>query len=519
MQRDNQPPAKKRKVDSTAGLSGPDGFSKPTKPVSNTRPVAPDFGLAFDIPKTKKSSAGSLTTNTPNFAPINETRRPPNVQKMIPVTSGIPRFVVGSSSASSSTSNTLKTPRTAKHISASKATPLLDGLDPLLHVTSLETPSKPPSKGKAPLKPLSDASKPSANLRKLAVPPLLVAETPVSKLKTLPPPIPIPSSDSSKPMPKLKALHPPVIPPPETPSKLLKALPPPRLPPQPQSSSKPLKTIGTTRVARATDLLSESGAAELASIFIQHSELLATDPQNEPETQRGLNVSPQKGAGGKGPKFVRDGLAARASAVLSHANTSLTLWTKEYSVKSSYPKPDLRIRILKIIQAPHASSSLTAKSIPGLALCCLSGSSPAPFENKTPQIDHPVAAKFPLNERLSQTVESQHDSQQNMLFPILFSFSAHPASASTPVRNPSDLVEGREFYMWKPWQIHSFLNGEFVESLMHACTSVPVEGKGEEGFELKDDTTGRIFVSEDLERSVLFVDRFVAVRDKGTSVK
>ncbi|KAF5373802.1 hypothetical protein D9758_000831 [Tetrapyrgos nigripes] len=566
---DHEPPRKKRKVsDSTAGFSGPDGFSKPR---SSTTPkiTAPVFESAFDTPQTRKRLP--LTNTKPTS---NETFRPaitgdvgPQSEKRRPLVSGIPKFIVGSSR---DTPNSVSSKPTSSSRSNKSSSTSLDILKPFLQgaPSPFDTPSKPPSKSNAvpiPLpQPQPHVSKPTSNLRKLVAPSIPVPETPASKLhlRTLAPPV-IPSpvtpvSSSSKPTSKLKPLHPPVISSvvPETPSKPLKGLPSQLSLLQPNlNPNQLLKTIGTTRVARATDLSlssAEGGTAELASIFLHdaHSEIVK-EPQDEPESQRGLNVSPQKGSGvgtvaaygghggGKGPKFIKDGLAAKASMILSYANTSLALWTNEFSVSSNYVKPDLRIRVVKVIHTPKPANSLTIKSLPGLAICCLS---PSPTNSSSSassaqtrsqesfpykpaakfhseqddQPPRPVLAKFPLdlNERLSQFGESQSqpnssdNSQLNtLLFLTLFSFSPRPTPASTPVRNPTDLEDGTEFYVWKPWGTHGSLSEEHLRSFAEVFS-----GSGAEG--LRDVTTGRVFSPENLESSVLFVDRFAAARRK-----
>ncbi|THV08006.1 hypothetical protein K435DRAFT_959465 [Dendrothele bispora CBS 962.96] len=479
MQRDNQHPSKKRKLDNTGGLFGPDGFSKPTKPSSGTaQPVVPVFESEFDrdTPKTKKTSGGPLPFRYPDKTST---------------------FIASRSIPKTNESNTLSAKsQVAGPSKPSRSSDILSSLQ----VAPFNGTSKPSSKEASP-----PVSKLSTSLRALA-PPILA------------------SSNSSKPTSMLKTLQPPNIAStiPETPPKVLKELAPPQFPLQTQT--KLSKTIVSTRVARAIDISSESGAAEFASIFIhdQFSEI-ATEPQNESESQRGLNVSPQKrgtSLSGKGPKLVRNGFAARASMISSHANTSLVLWTKEYALLSNYPKPDLRIRVVKVIHISKPGNSLTAESLPGLALCRLSGSSLTQqllFEMEEPRTEHPVAAKFPLSQRLSQGARA--NSQQNVLFLTVLSFSPHPMPTSTPVRNPLHLTEGREFYIWKPWRMHTSLNEELLESLLGAFTpasSARPGGQEEQELQLKDVVTGSIFTPEDLECSVLFVERFAAILHKGT---
>ena len=78
---------------------------------------------------------------------------------------------------------------------------------------------------------------------------------------------------------------------------------PPRLPVG--DDSKNMLTISTTSLARFTDIGTEGGNAELASIFLydQHPDMLEREESGE--ARRGLNFSPQKKRYGHGPQFVR----------------------------------------------------------------------------------------------------------------------------------------------------------------------------------------------------------------------
>lgn len=87
----------------------------------------------------------------------------------------------------------------------------------------------------------------------------------------------------------------------------LKPLPP---PPPPVDRKRALdtskfKTISTTRVARATDLNTESGSVELLSLFLGQHGTGFVDPVDR-ELKRGLEQSPEKQKGGKGKgKWIR----------------------------------------------------------------------------------------------------------------------------------------------------------------------------------------------------------------------
>lgn len=95
--------------------------------------------------------------------------------------------------------------------------------------------------------------------------------------------------------------------------------------------------------------------------------------------------------------------------------------------------PDMRLRIVHILHipspVPHPSSKL---SIPGVALC------------------HLLAASTPDPLGPSRSKDG--------IWAVLFSFSsisppAHPQPhAQLDIRNPEDFAEGKEVYVWKPWQ-------------------------------------------------------------------
>ena len=112
---------------------------------------------------------------------------------------------------------------------------------------------------------------------------------PILRPAPSPPPRPHPRL---KPQPVLKALHPPPLPKgkeKETPSDL--------------------RTISTTDIARATNLASEAGPANVLSIFLQSGsnlpEMVGDETREvESEVRRGVGVSPVKN-GGKRRGFVR----------------------------------------------------------------------------------------------------------------------------------------------------------------------------------------------------------------------
>lgn len=140
----------------------------------------------------------------------------------------------------------------------------------------------------------------------------LKTDAPILQLRPPPkPPIIIPSYHI--PATTNALLKPPIPPPPllanKHSSKDLKSLQPPPLPPPPNPAidGKNLRTISKTRVALATDLSTDNGVAELASIFLHDQRpditLLNSHPDNH--DGRGLELSPEKKGKGKFSKFVR----------------------------------------------------------------------------------------------------------------------------------------------------------------------------------------------------------------------
>lgn len=88
---------------------------------------------------------------------------------------------------------------------------------------------------------------------------------------------------------------------------VLKSLQAPKLPVfgEEASSSKGLRTISTTHIARATDINSDSGAASLFSISLQDREDDTTEDGLEKEMKRGIGLSPVKAGRNKARGFAR----------------------------------------------------------------------------------------------------------------------------------------------------------------------------------------------------------------------
>ncbi|EIN09419.1 hypothetical protein PUNSTDRAFT_133209 [Punctularia strigosozonata HHB-11173 SS5] len=168
-------------------------------------------------------------------------------------------------------------------------------------------------------------------------------------------------------------------------STFLRPLPPPPviLPPKTQKELKPLSAI---RIAQLTNLSTPSGPSEIAALFASLSEPTGFRTPADRELKRGILISPRKGRMDKGkPKFLRNGLAARALSVMSARGRNFCLWEHELEiyleqrakrppspapprsaagsslVASSRPRmsavailpPDIRLRIKRVVISPE----------------------------------------------------------------------------------------------------------------------------------------------------------------------
>lgn len=334
---DAERPAKRRRVTSDVMLA-PDGF---TKPVQEAKKITtPRFISAFDTPPAPetgghqvKSSSSSRAmkgkaANTPlknMFSELDPMLKPPTptknaITKLSGSTSAKPRPAKASKTSHQlSVAKPLLNTETSDAGKGASTSRLNDLSKNPFHVET--TPSKPESLPKPPgkLRTLAPPPHPHHSMAKEPCETLPLKTTtakPTSsrtgKLRSLaPPPHPHSTTSYAKPVAgpsslKLKPLGPPPQPYLSTPKRDLglKPLPPPRIiPTTPSTATKFARTINTTRVALATDLATDSGTAEVASIFLQahHSDLRSHDDE---EQMRGVDISPQKGAG-KGPKFIR----------------------------------------------------------------------------------------------------------------------------------------------------------------------------------------------------------------------
>ncbi|TFK69804.1 hypothetical protein BDN72DRAFT_839963 [Pluteus cervinus] len=259
---------------------------------------------------------------------------------------------------------------------------------------------------------------------------------PAPKVAIRPPPIPQPPLIPSKP---LKVLKPPSLPQrtPRRPTPKFRLPSPPPLP-APSTPTKSFRTISSTTFARATDLSSDGGAAEIASIFLrdQIPSLEFSTPTRRHKI-RGLEMSPEKDKKAKSGKFIRGGLAARANDMLTRTRNSLNLWqteTEHLLAGSRRPPPDIRLRILRVIHVPTPLPNHVLQSSPssnatsaGIALCKIIST-------------HSLPGLRASRLEVHRTV---------------FSFLAS-TTPNTLVRNPKDFLEGLEVHVWAPYhQIES----------------------------------------------------------------
>jgi hypothetical protein len=171
--------------------------------------------------------------------------------------------------------------------------------------------------------------------------------------------------------------------------------------------------------------------------------------------------------------FLKGGLAARASQVLSRAHTSVTLWQKEIENQApsddhstlsgaspaSWPKPDLSMTIVKIVHPPSTKSN--NQNIPcfGIALCRVH--------------IHSSSANDP-RAHLSFNVNS------HTLVKALFSFATSPTSPKNAVRNPSHFGAMAEVLTWKPWREVKTASGSAPDAPEHHNTAAGIESEPED---------------------------------------
>ncbi|KAI9435586.1 hypothetical protein H4582DRAFT_1970578, partial [Lactarius indigo] len=141
--------------------------------------------------------------------------------------------------------------------------------------------------------------------------------------------------------PKIPDAHPRPFTPPRsfTTPNLSSFLTPPHLP------TRPSKPVSSTHIARATDVLTDSGRAELLGLTLAQDS--ATPTENA--VRRGLEVTPRKAGAGKEVRYTRGGLAERASQVIGWKTTSLSLWRKS---TPSLESARMLVEIEQVLSSP-----------------------------------------------------------------------------------------------------------------------------------------------------------------------
>ncbi|KIM37940.1 hypothetical protein M413DRAFT_253182 [Hebeloma cylindrosporum] len=444
-------PAKRRRTEMPIA----DGFISNAPPKPAFKPSEPQFFSAFgeslsrktvepDEPSTRRPDADAFALKRPpkrNAArnrvfpgdfPFesavaeknNKELKPPPPPPQVASTSSrkeIPSIVQESEGASSRRSDTAlkRPPRRSGEANRVLPFPLVAGDFPF------ESPA-------------ADPVKQNKELRPPPPPPLVVSsssrnesrveETPAKPKshRLVPPPLPpVASSSRTAATTPLKQIVAPSFP-----NSNLKA-PLKRLQPiQPPAPPKP-STSGTTDLRSISGagfgLLNEGNAEELAGILLRDQRPEIYAPDNP--AHRGLDFSPEKKGKGNAPKFLRGGLAMRASSLFNHSTTSLILWQKEVSHRSNALPPDICASVIKILHKPiPLRRGIT--SLPGIALCTIRA---------------PGGASHP-------TYKTDH------LYRIVFSFNV-----------PSSLEHfsvGQTIRVFKPWQEISFKedNGDDIDS-------------------------------------------------------
>jgi len=198
-------------------------------------------------------------------------------------------------------------------------------------------------------------------------------------------------------------------------------------------------------------------------------------------------------------RMCRNGLAARAAALYERSYSSLALWAAEmtHSLSSSRRglNPDMRLRILHVLHIPSPVSQPSSKlSIPGVALCHLLAAPPEPLGSLHPRTKDGICA-------------------------VLFSFSslappAHPqAPAQLDIRNPEDFAEGKEVYVWKPWQVIT-IDTSTLKLCLETDADMDPEGEADaEVFDLFEPGITRAQCRDHVSETALVCERFVIRND------
>ncbi|KAG9017275.1 hypothetical protein FRB95_009029 [Tulasnella sp. JGI-2019a] len=160
------------------------------------------------------------------------------------------------------------------------------------------------------------------------------------------------------------------------------------------------------------------------------------------ESLRGMAISPEKpDRAGKRSGFVRNGLAERASHLISRSQQEFLLWSHDvgrtliHSAPATRTPPhDLRVSILKILTMP---SKKDANALPDF-----------PF----PSLPSPYAL---ARCKVTSTAGYQTNGRKVEIVLILFAYArvsaTLTAAASSRLSMMVGLEKGREVLLWRPW--------------------------------------------------------------------
>ncbi|KAH9960286.1 hypothetical protein BC827DRAFT_1208519 [Russula dissimulans] len=121
---------------------------------------------------------------------------------------------------------------------------------------------------------------------------------------------------------------------------------------------RPSKPVSETFIARATDLWTQGGRADVLGLTLEQNGVQHATPF-EKAVRRGLEVSPRKFGVGKEIRYPKGGLAEQASQAIGKKATALTLWRRS---APSLESASMLVQIEEILDS-------TKRGGTGLLLC------------------------------------------------------------------------------------------------------------------------------------------------------
>ncbi|KAG8855837.1 hypothetical protein FRB96_006659 [Tulasnella sp. 330] len=199
------------------------------------------------------------------------------------------------------------------------------------------------------------------------------------------------------------------------------------------------------------------------------------DASGSVESMRGMAISPEKpDRAGKRRGFVRNGLAERASHLISRSQQEFLLWSHDVgrtllnsAPSSRTPLHDLRISILGILTARFKETTETLQSY-------------YPF----PPLPPPYAlARCKVTGTAGLEVNGRDVQKVLILFAYSTMTATSTAAAASGLSTMMGLEEGREVLLWRPWfqvEMPLALNGDVSSPdnpPMLLCTRFLVTGR------------------------------------------